>query len=146
MYRFNHIVNASSVCIRKKLLEKLLPNILSFSLCGDWMLWVLALKSGKAAYLPLGLNYFRVHSDTVRANSEGNLSIFYENLSIAALIYRDKPTKELKRKISGYLNYIYFHRYNAKLRKGDFFQFLSKIKFLGLSACIEALKNKTIYG
>jgi glycosyltransferase involved in cell wall biosynthesis len=142
MYNFNHIVNASSVLTKRASLHQWIPSITDFKLCGDWMLWVIMLTHGKVCYLNEGLNYFRVHDQTVRASESNTMATFYENARIAAYIFGKRPTPVLKRKISEYLIFAYFHRYSKAQRKGTFLSFFNLISMYGLKAVIHALSHK----
>lgn len=142
MFNFNHIVNASSVLTKRASLHQWIPSITDFKLCGDWMLWVIMLTHGKVCYLNEGLNYFRVHDQTVRASESNTMATFYESARIAAYIFRNRPTPVLKRKISEYLIFAYFHRYSKAQRKGTFLSFLNLISMYGLKAVIHTLSHK----
>jgi glycosyltransferase involved in cell wall biosynthesis len=142
MFNFNHIVNASSVLTKRASLYQWIPSITDFKLCGDWMLWVIMLTHGKVSYLNEGLNYFRVHDQTVRASESNTMATLYENARIAAYIFRNRPTPVLKRKISEYLIFAYFHRYSNAQRKGTFLSFLNLISMYGLKAVIHTLSHK----
>lgn len=142
MYNFNHIVNASSVLLKRSILHHWIPSITDFRLCGDWMLWVIVLSHARVGYVNEGLNFFRVHDNTVRASESNTMATFYENARIAEYIYRKLPTPVLKRKISEYLIFAYFNRYSKSQRKGTFSFFLNLISLYGLKALFHTLSHK----
>lgn len=131
MYRFNHLVNASSVLIKKAVLLQFLPSIQAFKLCGDWMLWVQTIAHYRVKLVKEPLNYFRVHEGTVRQKEHKNLSVFFENAAITHYIYAHFGTKELTSRYSDYLIYIYLNRYPKEVRKGSLLAYLKVLKPFG---------------
>ncbi|MFM7596158.1 MAG: hypothetical protein ACKO4Y_08270, partial [Flavobacteriales bacterium] len=100
------------------------------------------LRNNKACYVQEGLNYFRVHDQTVRSMESNTMNTFYENARIASYIFQTFPTPVLKRKISEYLIYAYFNRYSKSQRKGTFLSFLNLISKYGLKALSHSFSHK----
>ncbi|WP_404420873.1 glycosyltransferase family 2 protein [Nibricoccus sp. IMCC34717] len=68
----NTVPNASACVFRRQaLLDADLAGI-PFQLCGDWLAYARLARNWKIAYIPEKLNYYRVHSGTMRAASEKN--------------------------------------------------------------------------
>lgn len=62
----NTIPNASAIIFRKSAFLKVKKSFERMKLCGDWLLWMQLLRTGKIAYSSKPLNYFRKHSATTR--------------------------------------------------------------------------------
>ena len=68
----NTIPNASAVLIRRSIYEQAGYVDETMRLCGDWMLWLKMLLMSDIAFVAKPLNYFRVHSGTVRHKAYRN--------------------------------------------------------------------------
>jgi len=145
LYRFNHIVNASAVILKKSKLPDLTNCCTDFLLCGDWFLWVKTLSNSDFVYIDKPLNQFRIHAHTQRERYEKDIRVFFENTRIVHYIHSCYPKKVNKQEMSDYLIYSYFNRYNGTQRKGTFIRFLSSLWPLGLRFCLQGIKNKWKY-
>lgn len=145
LYRFNHIVNASAVIVKKSILPELTNWRSDFVLCGDWFLWVKILSNTDFVYIDIPLNLFRIHAQTQRERYEKDMRIFFENARIVHYIHSCYPKTVDKQDMSDYLIYSYFNRYNRTQRKGTFYRFLCSLWPLGLRFCLQGIKNKWKY-
>lgn len=68
----NTIPNASAILIRRSIYQKVGYVDETMSLCGDWLLWSKMLLISDIAFVSEPLNYFRVHSGTVRHKAYKN--------------------------------------------------------------------------
>lgn len=60
------IYNASAAVFKKELVQKVdFGRLVTFKLCGDWFFWIQILQNSKLIRLPLRLNNFRQHSNSV---------------------------------------------------------------------------------
>ena len=69
MVRKCTIPNASAVVFRRSVYEKVGGADESFRLSGDWMLWAKMLLVSDLAFTAEPLNFFRMHSNTVRGSA-----------------------------------------------------------------------------
>lgn len=69
----NYLLNASSVLIKRSLLEQILtPDVFSHKLFGDWLVWIKACLMTNVFFSLESKNYHRCHENTVRSNSQSN--------------------------------------------------------------------------
>jgi glycosyltransferase involved in cell wall biosynthesis/2-polyprenyl-3-methyl-5-hydroxy-6-metoxy-1,4-benzoquinol methylase len=66
----NTIPNASACLLRKAALAEIGLAPTHLRQCGDWLTWVRILEKGNIAYTPEHLNFYRVHSGTIRKQME----------------------------------------------------------------------------
>ena len=85
----NTIPNASAVLIRRSIYEKAEYADEAMKLCGDWMLWLKMLLISDIAFVAEPLNYYRVHSGTVRHKNNVNGVNVEESYHIVSHIIRD---------------------------------------------------------
>jgi len=116
LYKFNHLVNTSSVIFKTEYYPLHKQDVLSsFHLCGDWFVWVHIISKGKATYIDEALNDFRIHANTVREHSESKIFAFFENLIIIKDISKMYTLSSERISIyTQYLIYIYTNRYPRK--------------------------------
>ena len=62
------VPNASAVVFRRSVYEKVGGADESFRLSGDWMMWTKMLLASDVAFTAEPLNFFRMHSNTVRGS------------------------------------------------------------------------------
>jgi glycosyltransferase involved in cell wall biosynthesis len=62
----NVIPNASAVLFRRKLFERVSPEITEFRYTGDWLAWTDILRDGDLYFTPELLNRFRYHAQSTR--------------------------------------------------------------------------------
>lgn len=76
----NTIPNASAVVFRKSAYLAVGGADVEIKNCADWLLWLKLLLDYNIAYVPLSLNYFRYHENSViaKAVKNRNESTFYE--------------------------------------------------------------------
>ena len=85
------IPNASAVVIRKSQYLAIGGADEDFRLSGDWMLWAKLMLVSDVAFIAQPLNYFRMHSNTVRKASARGAIALTEAVRILAYI-RDHTT------------------------------------------------------
>ena len=96
MIHKNVIPNASALLFRKSAFVQMggAPEYLRLS--GDWLTYIKMLKHTNIAYNNNYLNYYRVHSNTVRASrSDKNLFVVWEKCNVLAYLtdnFDIKPT------------------------------------------------------
>lgn len=145
MYRFNQIVNASSVVFRKSAAPMNDSKLERFTLCGDWYFWLRVLSKGNLYYNSETLNHFRAHKETVRVKSELKMFTFFENIEIIRFITDEfRPSERLKSLYLDFIIYIYFNRYPREIRKGNLFNFYRSIKPFGLKGFLRAMKYQLL--
>ncbi len=80
------LVNASGLVIRKSALGEILNQAVKFKMCGDWLVYLNALKNRKIAYDHKAVNYFRRHDRSVVNKIEGTDIYFQERYKISEFI------------------------------------------------------------
>ena len=80
--RSNIIPNASSVLLRKSALPQLGKELFSFKLAGDWFFYTQLAVKGEIGFLSDRLNFFRVHSATVRNSTQKTSLGILEHIKI----------------------------------------------------------------
>ena len=90
LYQKNTIPNASAVVFRKSCLDIANSQILAFRLSGDWLFWIMLLEKGEIHYSINTINYFRLHSNTVRSASAGTSVVSDEQISIWGYLAKKK--------------------------------------------------------
>jgi glycosyltransferase involved in cell wall biosynthesis len=84
------LVNASGLLLRKSSIEgRVLDEAQDYQICGDWLVYLSMLKSGKLAYDVGVNNYFRRHSTSVVSRLEGGNKYFKERFLIARKVLED---------------------------------------------------------
>ncbi len=107
----NTIPNVSSVVFDRKVLIEVLRNnigeIKKFRVAGDWVVYLLALQSGKIAFSPKSLNLHRRHEDSITLGSF-NDSQLKEILSVQKKV-RDNfdPDKKVIEQAQSYSQTLY---------------------------------------
>ncbi|HHJ4385128.1 TPA: glycosyltransferase [Citrobacter freundii] len=82
------LVNGSGNLIRKKSISKdILDYAKEFKMCGDWIIYLHALKNGKLAYNIDATNYFRRHSSSTTNKIEGTSTYFIERSKISKYVF-----------------------------------------------------------
>lgn len=77
----NTIPNASGVLVRKELLQKVLtPDITSYKLAGDWLVWCRLACLTDIHYSHRAINFHRQHKQTVR-DAASRTGSYYEEFS-----------------------------------------------------------------
>ena len=80
----NIIPNVSGVLFRKR---KFFPErCLEMKLCGDWLFYLDAIKSGCVYYSPAATNFYRVHKESTSLKIQKEPRYFFEHEKIAAFI------------------------------------------------------------
>ena len=97
MAAINVIPNASAVLFRKAVFVEAGGADGHMKLCGDWMCWSKMLLISNIAFVSRPLNYFRVHSSTVRSQVHKTLRYITEYLEVLNFIHNNVevsgPTK-----------------------------------------------------
>lgn len=75
----NTIPNASGVLLRKSALRGIEEVLGQFSICGDWLTYLYALRQGKIAFCADTLNYHRRHERSIICREAKSL-LFFEEL------------------------------------------------------------------
>lgn len=141
MYRFNQIVNASSVIFKKEFAPFQDETFNTFKLCGDWYFWISLLKKGDAVYISNLLNKFRTHSKTVRDTTNLQIFTYFENASIIHKILNEfHVTKKQKKIYLDYLIYIFYNRYDKSSRKKYLKEFFNSLNPWGIKGKFSAIK------
>ncbi|WP_345950607.1 glycosyltransferase family 2 protein [Mucilaginibacter sp. PAMB04274] len=94
----NVIVNASAVVFRKSYLQESAFKLIErLKKSGDWLFWILLIKSNKVAYNALALNYFREHANSTRnyASAESRLTKMVEEYYVISMLYDVMQMPEL---------------------------------------------------
>jgi glycosyltransferase involved in cell wall biosynthesis len=92
--RLNPVPNASAVVFRKAVYGRVGGADETLRMCGDWKLWAQLAFEGKVAYVSEPLNNFRVHSQTVRNQSQLEALDIAETLEVIhAVLKKDLPSK-----------------------------------------------------
>ena len=140
LYRFNQIVNASSVIFLKQNAPTNDNKLLKFRLCGDWYFWIQLLERGNGYFVNEELNYFRKHSKSVRESSEAKIFTYFENaLIVKHILSVYSVGNDLKNKYKDYLIYVYFNRYSKKERKKSFIPFLKTLIPFGVLSMLQGI-------
>jgi glycosyltransferase involved in cell wall biosynthesis len=85
------IVNASSTILRKNSVVDSLEQARQFKICGDWYVYLSALKRGELYYTRSATNYFRRHPESVVHRLEGTPAYFLERFQISQFIVENFP-------------------------------------------------------
>lgn len=83
----NTLINASGLLIRKSSFGKNLDAAQRYKMCGDWLIYIECLKNGKIAYDINATNYFRRHSASQVAKTEGSEAYFRERKEISEYVF-----------------------------------------------------------
>ena len=86
----NTIPNASAVLFRKDLVNFDFSKLVQFKLCGDWYFWLQILSNSDIAFSNKGLNFFRLHSSTVRNKTTNENAINKERQIINNFLVNNK--------------------------------------------------------
>lgn len=78
----NIIPNASACLFKRKVLQEIGLASNNFRLCGDWLTYIRILEHADIAYSPRTLNHYRVHSSSVRADSQKALVEIIETYKV----------------------------------------------------------------
>jgi glycosyltransferase involved in cell wall biosynthesis/GT2 family glycosyltransferase len=88
------IVNASSAIIRRNAVDEVMPEVATFRMCGDWLLYLAALKAGDMYYNNHTRNFFRRHAQSAVHQIEGSETYFRERHRISQFLVQNfRPTK-----------------------------------------------------
>jgi glycosyltransferase involved in cell wall biosynthesis len=144
----NVIPNASGVLFRKSAIEKSGNPYQSYRLNGDWHFWITLLHNSGIAYVAACLNYFRMHSNTVRSQAIREGLNYLEYTRIIIYIFSNfNFSPDEKRNVIAY-----FHgevNYRAPINFGNLIRSyfnlarydLSALKFLVAQIWNRYLKN-----
>lgn len=113
----NTIPNASAALFRKDVFLKAGKANEDFKLMGDWITWIKMLRISDVAFIPEILNYFRVHSKSMRAKYEKKRSrkfIVELYRSFKMLDNMLNLNKETKKKALNHYAKIYFYKIKNK--------------------------------
>jgi len=80
------LVNASGLLIRKQSIGDTLITAQTFKMCGDWLIYLECLESGKIAYDTNTRNYFRRHNNSQVHKVEGTETYFKERYAITDFV------------------------------------------------------------
>lgn len=80
------LVNASGLLLRKSSIVNSLDDASAFQMCGDWFVYLSALRRGKIAYRHDAVNLFRRHSSSIVNKVEGTEQYFSERFRIAEYV------------------------------------------------------------
>lgn len=113
----NFICNASSVLLKKKALESINFDFMSFQCSGDYLLWIKICETGLVAYTNKGLNHFRRHGNATSIQGISSGIQYKENHKIFLyLLQNNYISPWVKQKIVfSYLNLIYSDYANGKM-------------------------------
>ncbi len=87
----NTIPNASAVVFRKPAQLDFMTEINTMRFAGDWLFYSMLLQSGKIAYTPAVLNYYRRHDQTVTHHSVRGDAYAAESLYVKARVFETFP-------------------------------------------------------
>jgi glycosyltransferase involved in cell wall biosynthesis len=87
----NTIPNASAVVFRKPAHLDFGDELAKMRLTGDWLFYVMQLRTGKIAFLPEVLNFHRRHDQTVRHAFKQRIEVVAEHLYVQARIFETFP-------------------------------------------------------
>jgi glycosyltransferase involved in cell wall biosynthesis len=80
------IVNASSAIMRKSEITGAIETAKSYKMCGDWLVYLAALTTGKLVYSASTTNFFRRHTESAVHKLEGTPRYFDERFRIASYV------------------------------------------------------------
>lgn len=80
------IVNTSATLMRKALLTEAVGAAEMFKMCGDWLIYLHALRNGKLFYSTKATNYFRRHTQSAVHKLEGTPTYFEERHKVASFV------------------------------------------------------------
>jgi glycosyltransferase involved in cell wall biosynthesis len=131
------ISNASSVLMRKEILDSIHFSFEKFRLAGDWMFYIHVLLRSDIYYVSSKLNYFRTHSGTVRSKVNNSQAVYERTLVLQLLINNgvfqlekaNKRIKQLKIDARKALNYQFSSKNISKIKR-SFIYYLKTIKLL----------------
>jgi glycosyltransferase involved in cell wall biosynthesis len=87
---YQTLINASGLMFRK---SRLCPDAfdlaISHRVCGDWLVYLGLLKSGKIVYCPSAVNYFRRHNKSLVSVLEGTADYFKERFDVTRYIIKN---------------------------------------------------------
>ena len=87
----NTIPNASAVVFRRQVYLDAGGANERMRLAGDWLMWAKILARSDVAYVAQPLNYFRMHSASVRAQRTHTLRAMWERYLVAGFILQHCP-------------------------------------------------------
>jgi len=105
LWNENNIFNASAVIFKKDLYPTDENHIVKFKFVGDWLAYIKILETGKIAYLPDRLNYFRTHRLSVTAQLNRSKIHLIESYFILSYIKTNRLYNSRK-KIDSRFNYL----------------------------------------
>src|SRR6202030_3247985 len=83
----NTIPNASAVVFRRPMHLDFADELVKLRFAGDWFFYAMLIRTGKIAYLPEVLNFYRRHEDTVTHLSVRQDTQPQESLYVKARVF-----------------------------------------------------------
>jgi len=105
------IPNASAVLLRRDAFIQIGGADESFRLAGDWVTWLKILQHWDIAYVAQPLNYFRQHTNTVRATADRTGLFVEEYYQVQNLLREWLPLPAVTRQRA--FNFIAYHWFRA---------------------------------
>jgi len=87
----NTIPNASAVVFRRPVHLDFEDELVNFRFAGDWLFYAMLIRTGKIAYLPEVLNFYRRHEDTVTHRSVREDTQPQESVYVKARVFETFP-------------------------------------------------------
>jgi len=109
MVVYNTIPNASAVLCRRDVLLNAVQGSINRRLSGDWWTWIHMLLQSDIAFVSERLNYFRVHSQSVRATTR-LAAACAEDFSLQAYVCENLPIAWPDRARAFRASYAKWHR------------------------------------
>jgi glycosyltransferase involved in cell wall biosynthesis/GT2 family glycosyltransferase len=117
------IVNASSTLIKRGAILDILDRASTFKMCGDWLVYLHALKSGKLFYTNQATNFFRRHVESAVHKFEGTPRYFEERFQISKFVTETFNLSKAAFRLLLALNENEWHRFryrNGGLEKNNY--------------------------
>lgn len=100
MISINVIPNASAAIFRKKAYDQVGGAEEEMRLCGDWMTWSKMLLHNDIAFIAKPMNYYRVHSQTVRHSYRSNPEYIIEYMDVIKFIYENTDISSVQIRVA----------------------------------------------
>ena len=76
------LINASGIVLRKVAIGRSILEAATYKICGDWIVYLECLRTGKLFYSIDTVNYFRRHEQSQVSKLRGNLNFFDERKKV----------------------------------------------------------------
>jgi glycosyltransferase involved in cell wall biosynthesis len=116
---------------RQTIDEKLMAELRTYEICGDWLLYSRLARGGQIAYEPRARSYFRLHGTNSSVASFETISFYEEHVRIAYALRRNYGAKI--RTLRNMLRKVW-HQCKSRLGKQQALEFANRISLRAIAA------------